>query len=191
MDNQSIINHLKKNLSAERYEHTMCCANLASELAQIYGANKEKAYIAGLLHDVAKELSVNEMTRYIEKSWLKIDIYMKNNPALLHAYASAAMTKMMFGVDDDEILNAVTYHTTGKDNMTLLEKIIFIADAADESRRYDKRIKEWRELSKKDIDAAILKVLNFNIIKVVNRGFVLHENTVKARNYLVINNVRK
>ncbi len=191
MDNQIIINYLNKNLSTQRYKHTICCANLSVELAQIYGANKDKAYKAGLLHDVAKEISVEQMQEYIKKYGMQVDIYMKNNSALLHAYASAAMAQAMFGVDDREILNAITYHTTGKENMTLLEKIIFIADAADESRTYDKKIQEWRELAKKDIDAAILKVLDFNIIKVVNRGFVLHENTVKARNYLVINNAGK
>ncbi len=191
MDNQSIINYLNKNLSSERYKHTICCSNLAFELAQIYGADENKAYKAGLLHDVAKELSIEKMQEYIKKSGMQIDIYMKNNSALLHAYASAVMAETMFDVDDEEILSAITYHTTGKENMTLLEKIIFIADAADESRTYDKKIKEWRELAKKDIDAAILKVLDFNITKVVNRGFVLHENTVKARNYLVIANVRK
>ncbi|NMC57424.1 MAG: HD domain-containing protein [Eubacteriaceae bacterium] len=188
MDNQNIIDYLNKNLSAERYKHTICCAELAVELAQIYGADKEKAYKAGLLHDAAKELSVDKMREHIKNNDMQVDIYMENNSALLHAYASAAMAKAMFDVEDAEILNAITYHTTGKENMTLLEKIIFIADATDESRTYDKKIEQWRDLAKKDINAAILKVLDFNIVKVVNRGFVLHENTVKARNYLVINN---
>lgn len=191
MDNQRIIDYLNKNLSAERYKHTICCAELAAELSVIYGEDKNKAYKAGLLHDVAKELSVDKMREYIKNNGVHVDVYMENNPALLHAYASAAMAEAIFDVDDKEILSAITYHTTGKENMTLLEKIIFIADASDESRTYDKKIEQWRELAKNDIDAAILKVLDFNIIKVVNRGFVLHENTVKARNYLVINNVRK
>jgi len=191
MDNQRIIDYLNKNLSAERYRHTICCAGLAAELAMIYGEDKNKAYKAGLLHDVAKELSVDKMREYIKNNGMHVDVYMENNPALLHAYASAAMAEVIFDVDDKEILSAITYHTTGKENMTLLEKIIFIADASDESRTYDKKIEQWRELAKNDIDAAILKVLDFNIVKVVNRGFVLHENTVKARNYLVINNVRK
>lgn len=191
MDNQRITDYLNKNLSAERYRHTICCAKLAAELAMIYGEDKNKAYKAGLLHDVAKELSVDKMREYIKNNGMHVDVYMENNPALLHAYASAAMAEVIFDVDDKEILSAITYHTTGKENMTLLEKIIFIADASDESRTYDKKIEQWRELAKNDIDAAILKVLDFNIVKVVNRGFVLHENTVKARNYLVINNVRK
>lgn len=191
MDNQRITDYLNKNLSAERYRHTICCAGLAAELAMIYGEDKNKAYKAGLLHDVAKELSVDKMREYIKNNGMHVDVYMENNPALLHAYASAAMAEVIFDVDDKEILSAITYHTTGKENMTLLEKIIFIADASDESRTYDKKIEQWRELAKNDIDAAILKVLDFNIVKVVNRGFVLHENTVKARNYLVINNVRK
>ncbi|MEL7570865.1 MAG: bis(5'-nucleosyl)-tetraphosphatase (symmetrical) YqeK [Eubacteriaceae bacterium] len=191
MDNQRITDYLNKNLSAERYRHTICCAKLAAELAKIYGEDKNKAYKAGLLHDVAKELSVDKMREYIKDNGMHVDVYMENNPALLHAYASAAMAEAIFDVDDKEILSAITYHTTGKENMTLLEKIIFIADASDESRTYDKKIEQWRELAKNDIDAAILKVLDFNIVKVVNRGFVLHENTVKARNYLVINNVRK
>lgn len=191
MDNQRIIDYLNKNLSSERYRHTICCAELAAVLSLIYGEDKNKAYKAGLLHDVAKELSVDKMHEYIKNNGMRVDVYMENNPALLHAYASAAMAEAIFDVDDKEILSAITYHTTGKENMTLLEKIIFIADASDESRTYDKKIEQWRELAKNDIDAAILKVLDFNIIKVVNRGFVLHENTVKARNYLVINNVRK
>lgn len=189
MDNVSIIEYLRQNLSAQRFKHTMCCAKLAEELAEIYGADKEKAYKAGLLHDAAKELSILQMQEYIKKGGLDVDIYMLNNTALLHAYASAVMADNVFGVYDEDIISAIMYHTTGKADMTLLEKIIFIADATDESRIYDKKIKEWRELAKKDINSAILKVLDYNIIKVVNRGFVLHENTVKARNYLVIQHV--
>jgi predicted HD superfamily hydrolase involved in NAD metabolism len=187
MDNESIIEYLKQNLSAQRFKHTMCCAKLARELAGIYGVDKEKAYKAGLLHDVAKELSILKMQEYIKQGGLDVDIYMINNPALLHAYASAVMADKIFNVHDRDIINAIMYHTTGKADMTLLEKIIFIADASDESRTYDKRIKEWRALAKENIDSAILKVLDYNIVKVVNRGFILHENTVKARNYLVIN----
>jgi predicted HD superfamily hydrolase involved in NAD metabolism len=187
MDNESIIEYLKQNLSVQRFKHTMCCAKLAKELAGIYAADEEKAYKAGLLHDAAKELSILQMRQYIKEGGLDVDIYMLNNPALLHAYASAVMADKVFGVCDKDIISAIMHHTTGKADMTLLEKIIFIADASDESRTYDKRIREWRELAKENIDSAILKVLDYNIIKVVNRGFVLHENTVKARNYLVIN----
>jgi len=191
MENDNIINYLKTHLSNQRFVHTICCADLAAQLADIYGADKSKAYKAGLLHDAAKEISIAEMKAYIKKAGIYIDACMENNSALLHAYASSAMAKDVFNVSDEQILSAIMYHTTGRENMSLLEKIIFIADAADDSRTYDPQIKEWRELAKRNIDKAILKVLDFNIIKVVNRGFVLHENTVKARNYLVINNVCK
>lgn len=100
------------------------------------------------------------------------------------------MAQSKFGIDDEEILNAILYHTTGREAMSLLEKIIFIADAAEENRTYHPQIKQWRQQAKKDIDNAVLQVLEYNIIRVIQRGFLLDENTVKARNDLVMRNVR-
>ncbi len=93
----------------------------------------------------------------------------------------------VFGIEDEEIADAVKYHTTGRADMTMLEKIIFVADAAEQTRTYDKMVAEWRKKAKTNLDEAIVMILNYNILKVVKKGFVLHENTVKARNYILVN----
>ncbi len=190
MEKSQWLPYLEKNLSPRRYRHTLGCAKLADELAKIYQVDSDKAHVAALLHDVAKELSVEAMQAEIKKTDITIPEMVRDNPALLHAYASTAMAQSKFGIDDEEILNAILYHTTGREAMSLLEKIIFIADAAEENRTYHPQIKQWRQQAKKDIDNAVLQVLEYNIIRVIQRGFLLDENTVKARNDLVMRNVR-
>lgn len=190
MKQEQWLAYLKENLSPRRYRHTLGCVKLANELAQIYSADSEKINTAALLHDVAKELSVEEMQRELKKANMQAPISVENNPALLHAYASAAMAQSRFDIEDQEILDAILYHTTGRENMTLSEKIIFIADATEEGRTYHPQIKLWREEAKENLDSAVLKVLEYNVIKIVKRGFILDENTVKARNDLVLRRAR-
>ncbi len=182
--------YLEKNLSSKRYRHTLGCAKLAKELAKIYHADLDKADAAALLHDVAKEMSLADMQSVVLHSGTQVANYVAGNATLLHAYASAALAQSQFGVEDQEILDAILYHTTGRKNMSLLEKIIFIADAAEENRTYHPQIKQWRQEAKEDLDSAVLKVLEYNIIRVVQRGFILDENTVSARNDLVMRDGR-
>lgn len=186
MNNERIIDYLKNNLSDYRFRHTIGVAETAKELASIYGENQEEAYLAGLLHDIAKELSLNELLMKAKEYGAAPDCITKTSTALMHGFVGAYMAKDLFKVSD-AVFGAITYHTTGKADMTLLEKIIYIADFTEPQRTFQEA-KKLREIVRFDINGAILSALDFSIIHTVNKGGVLHPDTVKARNYLLLYN---
>ncbi|MBQ2932885.1 MAG: bis(5'-nucleosyl)-tetraphosphatase (symmetrical) YqeK [Clostridia bacterium] len=179
-----IIEYLKSNLSEKRFLHTMGVAETAKDLATRWGVEPSKAYIAGLVHDCAKEVPFVKTIELLEKSGVALSLIEKSTPGILHAPLGAILAKEIFGIDDEEILCAVKFHTTGRENMSGLEKIIYIADFIEPNRRYSESA-EVRELAKTDIDKAALKetdmVIKFNIAK----GKMLHPETIHTRNYLL------
>lgn len=186
MDNETIIDYLKKHLSEYRYIHTMGVAETAKQLAATYGADPPKAYTAGLLHDCAKELPFEEMLSVADKYKIETDELTKTSPALMHGIVGAYIAKEIFNADD-EIFDAIAYHTTGKANMNLLTKIIYIADYIEPNRKFD-GVCEIRELAFSDIDKAIISSCGTVIVHTVNKGGIVHPNTVDARNYLLLGN---
>lgn len=176
---------LKELLTESRYIHSLNVAECAKKLAKIYNLDEEKVYLAGLLHDCAKCLSNEQMNDYINKYNIELDEYEKDNRALSHAIIGVYVAKYEFNIDDIEILNAIKYHTTGKDNMTLLEKVIYIADLIEKDRRFE-GVDELRNLVlNKKLDRAILNSLNNTIRIVIKRNQLIHPRTINARNFLV------
>ena len=155
---------------------------MAQDLAQIYEVDEEKAYIAGLTHDCAK---YNE-EKYIEK--LNIDISTYNVISLkdpvLHSFIGAEVAKKVYNISDKDILDAIRYHTTGKESMTILEKIIFIADAI-EPRRDFEGINNIRDASRKDLDKTMLMLLDSSIIFLISKKAIINPLSFIARNYLI------
>lgn len=186
MEFDVISDYLKKNLSEKRYVHTVGVANTAKLLAEKYGGNPEKAFVAGLLHDCAKEKSIEILREIIERNNDTIDTISENSNALLHGVSGAWLSKELFSIDD-EIFDAIKYHTTGKPSMSLLTKIVFIADYIEPGRKFD-GVEEVRNLAYSNIDDAIIKSCSNVIIHTVNKGGVVHPNTVDARNYLLLYN---
>ncbi len=179
-----IIEYLKKNLSEKRFLHTIGVAETAKDLADRWEVDSSKAYIAGLVHDCAKEVPFDETVKMLGKSGVVLNLIEKSTPGILHAPLGAILAKETFGIDDEEILHAVKFHTTGRENMSDLEKIIYIADFIEPNRSYSEA-REVRELAKVDIDKAALRetdmVIKFNIAK----GKMLHPDTIHTRNYLL------
>ena len=136
MDLIDIQKDLKKVLSAKRYRHSAGVADSARALADKYGANAEKAYIAGWVHDCAKELSLSEMHDIVNEHSLRLDKYVLSSKALLHGPVGSILCETKYGIDDKDIKSAIFYHTTGRTNMTLLEKIIVLADYIEPSRDF-------------------------------------------------------
>lgn len=153
---ESINNYLKENLKPSRYEHSLSVANEAKKLASIYKANEEKAYFTGLIHDCAKNMP-EELQLELIKNFNEFPLYdgELENPALIHAITGAIVANREFGVNDKEILSAIRYHTMGRVNMSLLEKIIYIADLTEPLRNYP-FAGTLRELSYKNINKAII-----------------------------------
>lgn len=147
---------LRRRLKENRYLHSKAVAALAAELAGVYGANKERAALAGLLHDAAKCMADKDLVKYCLKHKIRpeyFDEICRYEPSLLHSYASAFMTEHVFGVKDKEILDAVAQHTLGGDGMTLLSKVLYVADMASKDRKYA-HAAHIRALARKDLDAA-------------------------------------
>lgn len=181
-----IDNYLKTNLKDSRYIHSMGVSEVAEKLALIYGFDMKKAKLAGMIHDCAKNLSNDELLKIAIAHDCEVDDILKANASLLHGVVGAIIAKEKMGIDDQEILNSITYHTTGKENMSLLEKIIYLADYIEPNRNFD-GVELLRKASFEDLNRAMLLAFDNTINYVLLRGQLLHLNTVKARNYLICN----
>jgi nicotinate-nucleotide adenylyltransferase len=150
---------LKKNLSDKRFIHSVSVMETAINLAMHYGIDIEKAAIAGLLHDCAKSLSNKRKLELAVQYSFKLSDAEFENPDLLHAKLGAIVAKEEYGINDSEILNAIDCHTTGKPNMTTLDKIIYIADYIEPKRKPLPRIDYLRELAMKSLDQALVEII--------------------------------
>lgn len=187
-DENSIKKYLTDNLSEKRYTHSLGVAEEAVKLAERYGADKDKAYIAGLVHDTAKEISADDARKMLKESFgLKPDSVTYNVPKLLHAPLGACMAQTEFEIFDPEILDAIKYHTTAKADMPILTKIIYMADYIEPNRDFD-GVDELRKIAYEDIDKAVLIGLDYTIEELLSAGKMFHPDTVHARNYLLLKN---
>lgn len=176
--------YLKNNLKESRYKHTLGVVETAIRLSDIYNCSKEKAIYAALIHDVAKYENDERLIAICTGNGYKISTIEKKSPYLLHGLAGSIIAKEKMGINDEDILNAAIYHTTGRENMTLLEKIIYIADCIEPNRVFP-GVEELRIITFDNLDDGILRSLDDNIKFIIDRGLLLHENTIKARNYLI------
>ncbi len=152
--------HMEKVQDEKRYEHTLGVAFTATSLAMRYNADIKKAQIAGLLHDCAKCMTNEERISLCNKNKIKITEIEYANPFLLHAKVGAFLAKEKYNVTDPEILSAICYHTTGRPQMTLLEKIIYIADYIEPGRKTAPNLDEVRHLAFENLDEALYKILS-------------------------------
>ena len=160
---------MKKVLEEKRFQHTLGVAYTASNLAFVYGYDDKKAFIAGLLHDVAKCISHQKRLMICKKNHIEITPIEEENPVLLHAKVGAYFAKEKYGICDEEILNAIRFHTTGRPDMTLLEKIIYVADFIEPHRKKLPRLDEIRKISFEDLDMAIYMILE-NSLNYLEKG---------------------
>lgn len=159
MDMQDIRKAIKKALDKERYEHTKGVMYTAACLAMAHGADIDKAMLAGLLHDCAKNVSNEKKIQICEDNAILISDVERANPTLLHAKVGALYAKTLYGVEDPEIIHAIKVHTTGEPDMSLLDKIIFIADYIEPKRNKAAHLDEIRKLAFEDLDACMAEIL--------------------------------
>lgn len=175
---------VKKRLSEKRFYHSVCVKERCRELAEQYGVDVTKAELVGIAHDIAKEMNEDEQNKFIEENNLEIDSIEKENRGLLHAKIGAKICENEFNFSKD-MVEAVKYHTTGKENMDMLAKILFIADATGKDRKWSD-LQYAVDLSKKDIDETMLYILNLNIKDIVDKNKIMHIDAVKARNEYIL-----
>ena len=188
---ETIKEELQSKLSQKRYRHSLGVADEAVRLALHYGADKDKAYLAGLIHDCAKEVPPDNAIAMLKETYgITPDCVAVKSPNVLHGSLGACMAQSMFQICDPEILDAVRYHTTGKANMSLLAKIIYIADYIEPGRSYPD-VDKLRKLTYEDINRAILFGIDFTIETLVKKGMVIHPDTIHCRNDIVMTLDRK
>ena len=186
MEIDAIKTFLKDNLSEKRYKHSLGVADEAVLLAERYGAEKLKAYIAGLVHDVAKEIGNAEAKMLLKGKYnVELDAVEEKTHKLLHGPLGACMAQDIFDIDDVEILDAVRYHTTGKANMSVLTKVLYIADYVEPNRTFE-GVDDLRHLAYEDIDKAIMVGINWTFEELMEKNSMFHPDTVHARNYLLL-----
>ena len=190
MNTDFIKKTLKESLSEERYNHILGTADCATKLAKKYGLDEKKAYLAGLLHDCAKCKSNDELLKIIKQELKNIDEGELQNYKTLHAPVGEYFARTMYNIDDSEILNAIRYHTIGRVNMSLFEKIIFLADKIEENTR-DKKYSEeiWQILDKNKgetgLDMALFRCFSETIKSLVNRELKICKTTIDVYNELL------
>ena len=176
---------LKTMLKEKRYIHSLGTMQTSVELAKRYGANQDKAQLAGLLHDCAKNIAYEKAYTMCEEYGIPLDPIMCKSPKLIHQLLGAEVARREFGVEDEEVLQAIRVHTTGAPDMTMLDKIIYLADFTEPNRERLKGMDELRELTHKDLDDAMLFALDISIKIALKKGNLLHPDAVHARNQLV------
>ena len=183
---EQIDKDLQNILSPERYHHSKCTMDVCEELANIYGVDVETAKKVGLAHDIAKELTAEQALQYIDENNIQADEMEKRLTKLLHAKIGADITKKKYGFTP-EMGQAISEHTTGKENMTLLSKILYIADCTGIDRDFPD-VNEVREMARNNIDEAMIMAFNIVIKESLKRKREMHIDTILARNWLIKNN---
>lgn len=186
---EQLIDQLQSRLTPKRFAHTLGVAKAAQSLATLYKANPTKAYLAGLLHDCGKEMHLSDMQHIVKEANINVDLEIFNNGALLHGLVGAILSHNMYGVEDVSILDAIRYHTTGRVGMTLLDKIVFLADYIEETRNFP-GVENLRHLAYEDLDKAVLASYDTTIVHLINQGVPIYFKTILGRND-ILRQVRK
>ncbi|MEG0772364.1 bis(5'-nucleosyl)-tetraphosphatase (symmetrical) YqeK [Clostridium sp.] len=184
---EQIKKYIKEQLNEPRFIHSIGVMETSEKLAIFYGADPYKARIAGLCHDCAKNLTRGELIHMAEEKEGKLPEIYLHAPQLLHGLVGSYISKNIFEIYDEDILNSIRYHTTGRKDMSLLEKIIYISDYIEPSRNF-RGVNELRKLTYIDLDKVLLKSFDDTINYTVSRGSLLHIDTIEARNYLLYKN---
>lgn len=184
---EKIQEDVKNALSKKRYIHSLGVVERAEEFAALFNVDLEKARYAAILHDIAKEIPKEEAFLLLKKYNVELDEVEKVNFNLVHGKLGAAIAKYEYNMPDD-IVSAIKYHTTGKANMTTLEKIIYLADATEKNRTYlgkhnDLTLEEVVELIKKDLDEGLLYVLKWSLNSVLRHDLLIQFDSVEAYNF--------
>jgi len=177
-------NEIKGILSKKRYEHSIRVLETSIALGRIYNVDLNKLAIASLLHDYAKELKREDLINISRDYFSDETSEYLSNAEILHSYVGVYFAKEKFNITDPEILNAIKYHTTGRKNMGIIEKIVYLADAIEPKRDYP-YVEKIRDLSLINLDKAILLEVNKKIEYLLKENHVIHVNSIEMRNWLL------
>jgi predicted HD superfamily hydrolase involved in NAD metabolism len=178
-----IQNKLKTNLTEDRFQHTLAVTYTATSMAMKYNVSLEEALYAGLLHDCAKCIPNEQKYLMASEYGLQLNEVEKINPALLHARLGRYVAKNDYGIGNEQILQAIERHTTGAPGMSILDKIIFLADYIEPTREESKYLKDVRDLAFVDLDKCLIRALEYNLDYLKKSGKAIDETTIKTYEY--------
>ncbi|MFS0655234.1 bis(5'-nucleosyl)-tetraphosphatase (symmetrical) YqeK [Bacillus sp. 179-C3.3 HS] len=186
MNREEALNCVKEQLTEHRYTHTIGVMNTAMTLAERFGADVKKAEIAAIFHDYAKFRPKEEMKGIIQKERMNPQL-LDYSPELWHAPVGAYLVKKEVGIDDEEVLNAIEFHTSGRPNMSLLEKVIYVADYIEPGRHFP-GVEEVRALAENHLDSALTQSLKNTIHFLMKKNQPVYPDTLATYNSLVQKN---
>ncbi len=179
---------MKERLDEHRFIHSLGVAESAYELSKRFGGDAKKAYLAGLVHDITKNETNERQLQLFSENGIILSQIEKNNPKLWHAMTAPLFIKNELGITDEELLSAVRYHTTGRKGMSLLEKIVYIADYISAERDYPD-VDVMRSLSKESLEKAALYSLKYTLKKLSESELVIHNDSLDFYNELIIGGI--
>ncbi len=180
---------IKPHLSDKRYRHSCEVAKAAKRLAKKYGADPDKAEIAGILHDIMKDTDKDEQLKIMDRFGIILNDIEAVTPNLWHQISGAAYVENELNITDPDIVNPIRWHTSGKKDMTLMEKVVFIADFISDDRDY-KGVDKMREVAKESLDKAIIEGLSFTISELAQSEKAIVQDTFNAYNDAVLSVMR-
>lgn len=184
MNYQDIVEDLKKNLTSRRFIHSQGVSAAAVDLAIRYSVDCDKARLAGILHDCAREIPTDSLIIEVTKRNIKVCQVERLEPVLLHAPLGAILAREKYGVYDTEILSAIETHTVGGPMMDDLAKIIYLADFIEPNRTFH-GVDELRLIAQEDLDKAVLAAYDHTIAYIIKKGGLIHPATIEGRNYII------
>lgn len=183
MDRQSLLDYIRPRMNEKRYIHTLGVCETAMELAKLYGEDVQKAEIAAILHDLAKFEDLEEMRRVIRTNNLGEDLANWGGE-IMHGPVAAFRAKTELGIVDEDILNAMRYHTTGRETMSKLEQIIYVADMIEPNRKFD-GVERLRELALTDLNEAMKACICHSVTFLVGTLQPIHLQSIRCYNFYV------
>jgi len=172
---------IRPRMSEYRFNHSCAVAERAKHLAEVWGADPEQAFVAGMVHDICKDIRKEEQLKYITENGIISDDVLLSNPSLWHSVAGSVFLPSV-GVQDPEILSAVRYHTSARANMSLLEEIIYMADLTSADRVYDD-VDYVRQLCEESLHQATLYALAYIVGDLAKQNRPISRDTWEAYNY--------
>lgn len=187
IDEKTALEILKQKVSEKRFLHSLAVADEAERLARLYGEDPSKARLTGLLHDICKDNNYSNQLQMIEKFGIILDIVEKSIPKLWHSLTGAAFLQHELGISDQDIINAVKYHSTARAGMSTLEKITYLADLTSADRKYPST-EIIRDALKVSLNKAMEVALGLSITELIKRKKLIHVNSVLAYNEILSEN---
>ncbi len=184
MTDAEIIEIIRQRLTPKRFAHSLAVAEQARSLAIRYGADADRLFTAGLLHDAMKDSSPEEQLKLLDESAIILSDIEKNAFKLWHAVSGRAFAERIIGIRDEEILTAIRYHTTGRAGMSRFEKLLYVADFTSADRDYE-GVEAVRAAAESELDAAVEEGLVFTVAELAEKRQPIHPDTLEAYNEIL------